>query len=58
MPTIVSLLLRLYEVGTGTILIDGVDLREWDLRSLRRQMSLAMQEPTLFNYYNILEKFL
>ena len=48
--TIVSLILRFYDVNEGRILVDGVDVREWDLKSLRRAMGLVMQEPTLFNY--------
>lgn len=48
--TIVSLILRFYDVNEGSILIDGVDVRDWDLASLRQAMGLVMQEPTLFNY--------
>jgi ABC-type multidrug transport system fused ATPase/permease subunit len=48
--TIVSLILRFYDVNEGRILVDGVDVREWDLHSLRKAMGLVMQEPTLFNY--------
>ena len=48
--TIVSLLLRFYDVDQGRILIDGVDIKEYDLKSLRHAMGLVMQEPTLFNY--------
>jgi ABC-type multidrug transport system fused ATPase/permease subunit len=48
--TIVSLILRFYDVNEGRILIDGVDIKDWDLSSLRQSMGLVMQEPTLFNY--------
>jgi ABC-type multidrug transport system fused ATPase/permease subunit len=48
--TIVSLLFRFYDVNYGRITIDGVDIRDYNLRQLRHQMSLVMQEPTLFNY--------
>jgi ATP-binding cassette subfamily B (MDR/TAP) protein 1 len=48
--TIVSLLLRFYDVNMGQILIDGVDIKQYNLNFLRRQMSLVMQEPILFNY--------
>jgi len=48
--TIVSLILRFYDVNEGRILLDGVDVRDWDLASLRKAMGLVMQEPILFNY--------
>jgi ABC-type multidrug transport system fused ATPase/permease subunit len=46
----VSLILRFYDVNEGKILIDGIDIRDYDLPSLRKAMGLVMQEPTLFNY--------
>jgi ABC-type multidrug transport system fused ATPase/permease subunit len=39
--TIVSLILRFYDVNEGQILIDGVDIKEYDLRSLRAAMGLV-----------------
>ena len=48
--TIVSLLLRFYDVNAGKILLDGVDIKEYNLADLRKNMGLVMQEPTLFNY--------
>ena len=48
--TIVSLLMRFYDVDYGKITIDEVDIRDYNLRQLREAMSLVMQEPTLFNY--------
>jgi ABC-type multidrug transport system fused ATPase/permease subunit len=48
--TIVSLILRFYDVNEGSILVDGVDVKDWNLASLRKTMGLVMQEPTLFNY--------
>ncbi len=48
--TTVALILRFYDVNEGRILVDGVDVREWDIVSLRKSMGLVMQEPTLFNY--------
>jgi subfamily B ATP-binding cassette protein MsbA len=47
--TLVSLLPRFYEVGAGGIFIDGRDLREYDLRSLRRNMAVVSQDVTLFD---------
>lgn len=55
--TIVSLILRLYDVDYGKITIDGVDVRDYNLRQMRHAMSLVMQEPILFNY-SILENIL
>ena len=42
--TIVKLLLRLYDPTGGRILLDGVDLREYDLRELRRKMGAIFQD--------------
>jgi ATP-binding cassette, subfamily B, multidrug efflux pump len=44
------LILRFFDVTEGKILVDGVDVKEWDIISLRKAMGLVMQEPTLFNY--------
>ena len=44
----VSLLLRLYDPLEGRIRIDGRDLREYKLESLRRQISIVLQESVLF----------
>ena len=55
--TIVSLLLRFYDVNEGEILIDGKNIKNYNLQDLRRVMGLVMQEPTLFNY-TILENIL
>ena len=46
--TLVSLLLRLYDPLEGQILIDGHDLREYKLDSLRRQISIVLQDSVLF----------
>lgn len=42
--------MRFYEPNFGEILIDGVDIKEYSVKSLRESMGLVMQEPTLFNY--------
>jgi len=47
--TLVSLLLRLYDPAAGRIALDGVDLRDYRLRDLRRQYALVLQEPVLFS---------
>ncbi len=46
--TLVSLLLRLYDPLEGGIWIDGHDLREYKLESLRRQISIVLQDSVLF----------
>ncbi|OGV62173.1 MAG: hypothetical protein A2498_14150 [Lentisphaerae bacterium RIFOXYC12_FULL_60_16] len=47
--TLVSLLLRFYDVLDGAIRIDGTDIREMDPHTLRRQFGLVLQEPLLFD---------
>lgn len=47
--TLVKLLLRLYEIESGTITLDGVDIREVRLRDLRRSMGLVSQDVFLFH---------
>lgn len=47
--TLINLLQRHYDVGTGRITIDGHDLRDIELRSLRRQVGVVIQETLLFN---------
>lgn len=47
--TLMSLLARLYDPKHGRIEIDGVDVRELELRSLRDQISIVLQEPLLFS---------
>ena len=46
--TLVNLLLRFYDPTHGRITIDGVDLRDYDLMSLRRHVGLVLQEDFLF----------
>ncbi|MET7951487.1 ABC transporter ATP-binding protein [Micromonospora sp. NPDC005324] len=47
--TLLSLVPRLHEVTTGRITLDGHDLRELRLASLRRLVGVAFEEPTLFS---------
>jgi ATP-binding cassette subfamily B multidrug efflux pump len=46
--TIIKLLNRFYDVQSGRILVDGIDVREWDLRALRRTIGLVQQDVFLF----------
>jgi len=47
--TIINLLMRFYDVTRGRICLDGVDIRELDLRGLRRLFSLVLQDVHLFS---------
>jgi len=47
--TIISLLMRFYDVQRGAIRIDGVDVREMDLHELRRRYGVVLQDPFLFS---------
>lgn len=47
--TIINLISRFYEANTGRIMIDGIDIREVTLSSLRSQIGLVTQELILFN---------
>jgi ATP-binding cassette, subfamily B, bacterial len=46
--TLVSLIARLYDPTAGRILLDGVDLRDYRVADLRRQIAVVLQEPVLF----------
>ncbi|HEX7549803.1 MAG TPA: ABC transporter ATP-binding protein, partial [Candidatus Methylomirabilis sp.] len=47
--SIVSALCRFYEVDRGRILVDGLDIREWDKTALRRHVGLVLQDVFLFS---------
>ncbi|XP_076953143.1 ABC transporter B family member 11-like isoform X1 [Bidens hawaiensis] len=47
--TVVSLLQRFYDVDSGQIMVDGVDIRKLKVKWLRQQMGVVSQEPVLFN---------
>ncbi len=46
--TLIRLLARLYDVGSGRVLLDGVDVRDYDVKELRRAMGVVLQDPFLF----------
>jgi len=46
--TITNLLMRFYDVQQGRILLDGVDVRDWDLQSLRENFAVVLQDIFLF----------
>ncbi len=47
--TIINLIPRFYDVSAGRITIDGIDIRDVTLKSLRRQIGIALQESFLFS---------
>jgi len=47
--TLVNLLPRFYDATSGSIRIDGIDIRDAAIASLRRQIAVVTQEPILFN---------
>ncbi len=47
--SIISILNRLYEIEGGSILIDGRDVREYDIHSLRRHIGIVLQDVFLFS---------
>ncbi len=47
--TLASLVPRFYDVGSGRVLVDGVDVREVSRRSLRREIGVISQDPFLFS---------
>jgi ATP-binding cassette subfamily B protein len=54
--SIINLISRFYEINKGTILIDGTDIREFELGTLRKHIGVVMQDVFLFSnsiYYNI-----
>ncbi len=47
--TLVGMIPRFHDPQSGRVLLDGIDVRRFTLRSLRDQISLVLQEPVLFN---------
>ena len=48
--TTISLLLRFYDVTSGSVELDGVDIRRLNIEWLRSQIGIVSQEPVLFDY--------
>ena len=46
--TLVSLISRLYDVGQGSVVVGGRDVKDYDLTALRREVSVVLQQNTLF----------
>lgn len=47
--TLISLIPRFYDPSIGSIMIDGRDVKDWDLQALRRNIGFVLQETTLFS---------
>jgi ATP-binding cassette subfamily B protein len=47
--TITALMMRFYDIQSGQILVDGVDVREQDLKALRQRFGVVLQDPFLFS---------
>jgi len=47
--SIISLLCRFYDVQQGAILVDGIDIRDWNKQELRRHLGLVLQDVFLFS---------
>jgi ATP-binding cassette, subfamily B, multidrug efflux pump len=47
--SIISALCRFYDVDQGAILVDGIDVREWNKQALRRHLGLVLQDVFLFS---------
>ncbi|PVU93737.1 hypothetical protein BB561_003074 [Smittium simulii] len=48
--TVINLIMRLYDVESGSIEVEKTDVRNWKLKDLRDHPSLVSQEPVLFDY--------
>ena len=46
--TIISLMMRFYDIQRGSILVDGVDVRQQDMHALRRRFAIVLQDSFLF----------
>ena len=47
--TLVSLIPRFYDVSTGRVTVDGIDVRRYKVRSLREKISIVLQDPVLLS---------
>ncbi len=47
--SMINLIPRFYDVTHGTVKVDGVDVRDWDLTALRKRISVVMQKSELFS---------
>ena len=46
--SLINLIPRFYDADDGQVSIDGIDIRQWDLQTLRRQVGVVLQQTTLF----------
>ena len=46
--SIINVMMRFYEFGSGEVLIDGIDIRKFPKKELRKKLGLVLQEPFMF----------
>lgn len=46
--SIINVMMRFYEFGSGQVLIDGIDIRKFPKKELRKKLGLVLQEPFMF----------
>ena len=47
--TLVQILQKFYDIQGGQVLIDGIDMKQYDIKHLRRNVGVVSQEPSLFS---------
>lgn len=47
--TLVQILQKFYDIQEGDVLIDGIDIKKYDIKNLRKKIGLVSQEPSLFS---------
>jgi ABC-type sugar transport system ATPase subunit len=48
--SVINLIMRFYDPDFGEILIDGKNIKEYNIQELRKRMGIVLQNPTIFNY--------
>jgi ATP-binding cassette, subfamily B, multidrug efflux pump len=48
--SVINLIMRFYDPDFGEILIDGKNIKEYNIQELRKRMGIVLENPTIFNY--------
>ena len=48
--TLINMITRFYDTTEGSVIVDGIDVKEWDLNALRDRISVALQKSELYSY--------